>query len=90
MSVWQSFLRLFFVIKGFFLLVGVISSFDLYQMYLLWALSLKDFLEFQKSTFLIFNSYISNNESMEIECQYAHMPRCLKGINVDLSLTIYI
>lgn len=88
MSVWQSFLRLFFVIKGFFLLVGVISSFDLYQMYLLWALSLKDFLEFQKSTFSILNSYISNNESME--CQHAHMPRCLKGINVDLSLTIYI
>lgn len=57
-------------------------------MYLLWALSLKDFLEFQKSTFLILNSYISNNESME--CKHAHMPRCLKGINVDLSLTIYV
>lgn len=57
-------------------------------MYLLWAFSLKDFLEFQKSTFLILNSYISNNESME--CQHAHMPRCLKGINVDLSLTIYV
>lgn len=57
-------------------------------MYLLWALSLKDFLEFQISTFLILNSYNSNNESME--CQHAHMPRCLKGINVDLSLTAYV
>lgn len=59
-------------------------------MYLLWALSFnfKDFLEFQISTFLILNSYNSNNESME--CQHAHMPRCLKGINVDLSLTTYV
>lgn len=57
-------------------------------MYLLWALSLKDFLEFQISTFLILNSYNSNNESME--CQHAHMPRCLKGINVDLNLTTYV